>query len=224
MPSATARRENEDVSILDRLNRKSHLDDDELAGIWSAATASGGPANDTHLTSCAQCRSRYAAFSSWLEGLREEARVEADDVFPAERLAAQQAQVFRRLEAMERPARVIAFPRFSRPTASTQGNAQRWVAAAAAAGLVIGLAAGQFLDLRNALTGRNYAQHPDITARLAPPPASSRVPSAGTAPSSTGSDEALLYGEDVSPSLIRVSALQPIDAITPRAQDLDRPR
>ena len=36
---------------------------------------------------------------------------EADEVFPAERLGAQQAQIVRRLEALERPARVIAFPR-----------------------------------------------------------------------------------------------------------------
>jgi hypothetical protein len=222
MPSAAARRENEDVSILDRLNRKGHLDDDELAGIWTAAAASGGSGTDAHLTSCAQCRSRYAAFASWLDGLRDEARVEADEAFPAERLAAQQAQVFRRLEAMERPARVIAFPRFGRPTTATQGTAQRWVAAAAAAGLVIGLAAGQFLDLRNALVGRHFPQQPDITARLSPAAPAVLVPTA--TPTATGSEEALLYGEDVSPSLVRVSALQPMDAITPRAQDLDRPR
>jgi hypothetical protein len=65
---------------------------------------------------------------------------EAEDAFPPERLAAQQAQVMRRLEALERPARVIAFPRFARPVTSSQGHAQRWVAAAAAG--VIGLAAG----------------------------------------------------------------------------------
>jgi hypothetical protein len=224
MPSAAARRENEDVSILDRLNRKGHLDEDELAGIWTAAAASGGPATDAHLTSCAQCRSRYAAFASWLDGLRDEARAEADDAFPAERLAAQQAQVFQRLEAMERPARVIAFPRFGRPTTGTQGTAQRWVAAAAAAGLVIGLAAGQFLDLRNALVGRQFAQQPDMTARLSPAAPAVRVPAAATTPTATGSEEALLYGEDVPSSLTRVSALQPMDAITPRAQDLDRPR
>jgi hypothetical protein len=210
------------VSILDRLNRKGHLDDDELAGIWSEAAASGGPATDAHLTSCAQCRTRYAAFSSWLDGLRDEARGESDEAFPAERLAAQQAQVFRRLEAMERPARVIAFPRFGRPATATQGNAQRWVAAAAAAGLVIGLAAGQFLDLRNALAGRSVQQQPDITARLSPPPSAARLPA--TVSAAPGSEEALLYGEDVPASLIPVSALQPMDAITPRAQDLDRPR
>ncbi len=82
---------------------------------------------------------------------------EAEEAFPAERLAAQQAQVMRRLEALERPARVIAFPRFARPVTSTQGHAQRWVAAAAAAGLVIGLAAGQFVDVRRMFTPARIA-------------------------------------------------------------------
>ena len=46
---------------------------------------------------------------------RDDALAEADDVFPAERLAAQQAQILRRLEALERPARVIAFPKLPQP-------------------------------------------------------------------------------------------------------------
>jgi hypothetical protein len=72
--------------------------------------------------------------------------------------------------------------------------------------------------------GRQFAQQPDMTARLSPAAPAVRVPAAATTPTATGSEEALLYGEDVPSSLTRVSALQPMDAITPRAQDLDRPR
>ena len=85
---------------------------------------------------------------AWLIGLRDDAITEADMAFPAERLATQQAQVLRRLEAMERPARVIAFPRLSRTVTAAHSRPQRWVAAAAAAGLIVGIAAGQLLNLR----------------------------------------------------------------------------
>ncbi len=77
---------------------------------------------DPHLASCAQCRARYSAFTDWLDRIHDDAVGEADEAFPPERLAAQQAQVMRRLEALERPARVIAFPRFARPVTSTPGT------------------------------------------------------------------------------------------------------
>ncbi len=47
-----------------------------------------------------------------------DAAAEVDELFPPERLAAQHAQIFRRLEAAERPARVIAFPKFAQPLTS----------------------------------------------------------------------------------------------------------
>lgn len=180
---------------------------------------SGEPGSHPHLTVCPQCRARYDAFASWLARIHEDARIEADEAFPAERLAIQQAQVLRRLEALERPARVIAFPKFARPITSTQGHAQRWVAAAAAAGLVIGLAAGQFLDIRDAFSGR---RRPDpiaqTTARV--------IPSApAVAPASafdSVSEEALYFGDTAQHVL--VTSLQSVDDITPRARDLEWPR
>jgi hypothetical protein len=203
-----------------RANR--HLSDDKFADLWSAAVAGGQPLADPHLASCAQCRSRYAEFTDWLERIHDDARSEAEDAFPPERLAAQQAQVMRRLEALEHPARVIAFPRFARPVTSTQGHMQRWVAAAAAAGLVIGLAAGQFFDIRHVLTPAR-PQASTQNARFVPPP-----PAGGTsvvpvsAPSV--SDETLFFGADPARTSERLSMLRSIDDITPRARDLERPR
>jgi hypothetical protein len=151
---------------------------------------------------------------------------EAEDAFPPERLAAQQAQVLRRLEALERPARVIAFPRFARPVTSTQGHAQRWVAAAAAAGLLIGLAAGQFFDVRHILTPvTTSSPAPQQNARLAAPQASIGGPSVVPASvSSSVSDESLFFGADQTRISERLSTLRAMDDITPRARDLDRPR
>jgi hypothetical protein len=207
------------VSLLRRWRANRHLDDEDFAEIWSAAAAAGTPTSDPHLAVCTPCRARYASFVGWADRMRDDARAEADDVFPAERLAAQQAQVLRRLESIERPARVIAFPRFSRPVTSTQGHAQRWIATAAAAGLVIGLAAGQFVDIRNTF-GHPGPRAENTTARFvqgatAAPGSATLVPNV--------SDDTLLYGADAS-LVVRVSTLQAMDDITPRARDLDQPQ
>ena len=55
--------------------------------------------------------------------------------FRAERLAVQQAQIARRLEALERPPRVIPFPKAARAVISGHSHVRRWVTVAAAAGL-----------------------------------------------------------------------------------------
>jgi len=199
-----------------------HLDDGALAEIWTAAVSTGQPAADPHLASCAECQSRYTAFTAWLDGLRDDARAEADKAFPPERLAAQHAQVLRRLEALEKPARVIAFPRFGRPVTSTQGHAQRWVAGAAAAGLVIGLAAGQFLDFRHKFAS-TVPQPQNTTVRFTTPQQPGG-PMAAIPREPLVSDETIFYGGDTAQSVVRVSTLQSMDDITPRARDLDRPR
>lgn len=209
------------MSLLSRNRANRHLSDDAFADLWSTAVTGGQPVADPHLASCAQCRSRYAAFTDWLERIHDDAETDAEEAFPPERLAAQQAQVMRRLEALERPARVIAFPRFARPVSSTQGHAQRWVAAAAAAGLVIGLAAGQLFDIRNLFSP--VRSSPAQTSRLAAPQpqgGGSVVPVS----MSSVSDETLFFGGDPARTTGRLSMLQSIDDITPRARDLDGPR
>jgi anti-sigma factor RsiW len=205
------------------------LSDSQFADLWSAATAAGQPvadAQDAHLVTCAQCRARYAAFVQWLDNMRDDAVAEADEAFPAERLAWQQSQVMRRIEALERPARVLNFPRIGRPITSTQGQVQRWVTAAAAAGLVIGLAAGQLFDIRNALSARREPVRPVQTARLVPQQVTTSNAAAGLATpvSFSVSDEALFFGGEPVRSSERVSMLQAMDDITPRARDLDRSR
>jgi hypothetical protein len=212
------------VSLLNRTSSPRHLDDAAFTEIWTAAVTGGqspNNASDAHLAACAHCRSRYAAFTSWLDGLRDDAAAEADEAFPAERLAMQQAQVLRRLETLERPGRVLVFPKFHRPTTSTQGHAQRWIATAAAAGLVIGLAAGQFVDIRDTF-GRPTAQPGDL-ARLQRP--TEATPQAATPIArSSVSDETLFFGPDPTPNIVPISSLQPMDAITPLARDIDRPQ
>ena len=137
------------MSILNRLRLNSHLDDAAIAAIWTDSTLDGSRASHPHLGVCTACRTRFDLFSESLDELRDDAAAQADELFPAERLAVQHAQIFRRIEASERPARVIAFPRFRAPLTSRTSHASRWIAAAAAAGLIVGVGVGQVMDLRH---------------------------------------------------------------------------
>jgi anti-sigma factor RsiW len=200
------------VSILNRLKPDGHLDEGALTALWTDAALAGAEPAHPHLETCAACRGRLAAFSTWMDDLRDDALAEADEAFPPERLAAQRAQIARRLEASERPARVIAFPRFTRPIASSTSSVRRWVASAAAAGLIVGVAIGQFMDLSApAPRTRPTAEAPLASARGAVP---------GVQPASlTLSDEELMSAiEDFETRRIPDS-LTAYDTLTPRARD-----
>ena len=100
------------VSMLNRLGLNRHVTDADLVAVWTDNRLGELPrtAAGTHVRECAACRTRLASLRRWLDGVRNDARQEADEAFPRERLAAQQAQILRRLEAMERPARVLVVP------------------------------------------------------------------------------------------------------------------
>ena len=93
----------------------------------------------------------------WVLGLGDALRAEADEAFPADRLAVQQAQIARRLETLERPARVIAFPKAARAVISGHSHVRRWVTVAAAAGLIAGIGLGQVVPLRQAFQQQQAA-------------------------------------------------------------------
>jgi hypothetical protein len=200
------------VSILNQLRINRHLDEAALAAIWTDATLAGGHTAHPHLDACSACRSRYEAFGGWLNDLRLDATAEATEAFPAERLATQRAQIFRRIEAAERPARVIAFPKFSQPSVSRTSSASRWIAAAAAAGLIVGVGVGQLMDLRHSLRPVVATE-----ARLAGPARGPRSEPVVRTISTPARDEAFL--SDVDDSLAReaVPELRALDELTPHA-------
>jgi hypothetical protein len=201
------------MSLLNRLRLSAHLDDAALAAIWT-----DGRPSHPHLRTCAACRTRFAEFSAWLENMRVDAVTEADEHFSAERLATQQSQIFRRLEAAERPARVIAFPRFAQPLTSRSSGASRWIAAAAAAGLIVGVGVGQLMDLRHSLT---VSDPPTTQARAADSPMPIRSdPRVQTV--SLTRDDAFLSELEASLSRAPVPELRAIDAFTPRAGERAR--
>ena len=133
------------VSIIGRMTRQ-HLEEATFAELWTNATAEGAAVTHPHLRECAECRLRFASFTSWLDELRIGAITEAEQAIPADRLAAQHAQILRRLEAGERPARVIAFPKKRLETQQPISNT-RWMAGVAAAAFIAGIGLGQMFNL-----------------------------------------------------------------------------
>jgi len=197
------------------LRLSAHLDEAALVSLWTDTTLGAAPAAHPHLERCAPCRNRYAELTAWLDSVRTDAVSEADEQFPAERLAAQGAQIFRRLEAAERPARVIAFPTFTQPLPSRSSHASRWIAAGLAAGLILGVGFGQLLDFRHSLSPRQGAAATNSRLTSDTQPMQSAVVSL---PKPGGREE--LFLTELDASISRAPAeLRALDAFTPRAGD-----
>jgi hypothetical protein len=178
--------------MFDRLTSR-HLDDAALTELWTAmADGSREGITDPHLERCAECRVRFSAFGSWMNDVREDAVTEAELAFPAERLAAQQAQILKRLEASERPARVIVFPKFPGTNISHRSPITRWVATGVAAGLIIGIGLGNLLDLRHIDIG----DRPDVRPAIVQTTAQTTDGSGrGVVPASASVSEETLFQE-----------------------------
>lgn len=194
------------MSLLSRLGR-GHLDDTEMTRLWTSGEA------HPHLDTCADCRRRYSQFDAWLAGIGDELRAEADEAFPTDRLVTQQAQIARRLELLERPARVIAFPKAARAVISGHSNVRRWVTVAAAASLIAGFGLGQVVPLRNAVQQQAAAvikPQPHLTTSEATKRAIELTPE----PATPQDDELL---SDAFRS--RVTSLNALDELTPHVRD-----
>jgi hypothetical protein len=111
----------------------------------------------------------------------------------------------RRIDAAGRPGKVITFPKIAAPIAAGRSSVRRWVASAAAAGLIAGIALGNYMDLRHTLTpGRTLAPDTVIGNTLQP---------------QAMSDEELMWHlEEISASSMPES-LMAFDSLTPRARD-----
>jgi hypothetical protein len=179
------------VRLADAVFRQGHLSEEALA---EAVMTGERPA---HLDRCDLCAERAMVVNRWLTGVKMDAIEAAEEVFPAERLAAQQGQILRRLEQLDEPSRVLAFPYQSSPMPRETRQrriAPVWVGVAAAAGLVIGAIGGQ-------MSAR--LDQPGTLARSAPP-ADLTVPD---------TDSSLMFDMDFDTT---PAGLQDLDEITPR--------
>lgn len=149
-----------------------HLVDDQMIAVYIGAEPRFGRPNTnvSHLRTCAACARRYQELVEQLSELRDDASAEADAIFTPARLEAQRQQIMARLEHASHPARVIPFPSHGSPNLSifTGTQVRRWIAAAAAAGLIIGVTLGRVAPFGAPQSGAALQTQPVERALPAP--------------------------------------------------------
>jgi hypothetical protein len=155
------------------------------------------------------------AAAALLAEISAAATAEADAVFTPERLARQQARILHRLDQDGRPGRLLAFPGHPHDTPALRPRpTSRWIAAAAAAGLVIGLLAGH---LAHDMPGRAVA--PDTAMRATDEP-----PAALRAVATSFSEDEFLGQLELAADRPGGRALLPLHNATPRAWEVEPAR
>ncbi len=183
------------MQLIDALFRQGHLSEQSLV---EALLTGDRP---THLDRCATCAERAIEMGRWLDAIQAVAAEAADAAFPPERLAQQQTQILRRLEQLDQPSRVIAFPslyRIEPPDRQARRVSPAWIGVAAAAGLVLGVIGGQ-------ITARLDVPNADLALRAGNP--------AQTAPSDPAGPSLLDF--DLEQTMLRGTPVGTLDEMTP---------
>ena len=203
--------------------RARHLQEDHLFECY--LTEQGGepmePPAAEHLTDCAECGARYADLRRFMDALRTEADAELDEMFPPERMRAQQQQIARRVEHLGHQARVISFP--GQPTVSTERRvlrvAPRWLGAAAAAGLLVGVGTGSlFYSNQGVPVLAKFAAARSAAAIASPIVPTSGTPSAGQVV--TDVDDQFLSELELALERPHTRELVALDDLTPHVREV----
>ena len=138
-----------------------HPSEDRLLDVASGATDTAVAISTArHLRTCPRCTRRAAELRRFLDTVADSAGASFDEAFPPDRLRVQRARIDHRLArvvgTVER-ARVLSFPFRRTPERRRDLRPSRWAVAATAAGLALGMVAGQFVDLH-----RGPATMPDL--------------------------------------------------------------
>jgi len=224
-----------------------HPSEDRLLALALGTTnaARKDAAAASHLRTCGPCEHRFNALSTLVTAMPEVADARFDEVFTPQRLQTQRARIASRLAQLVgrvEPARVLAFP-FSRQTRRPfDVRPTRWLAAAAAAGVLLGVAAGQLVHYHpfetQSATAADPADAPQSTAALNRPAGAFDLtgtveippPDGGTPTQASPltlmefaqlmAEEGFLTNLDLALTSHRISQLESIDALTPRVRDL----
>ena len=190
------------MRLADVVLRRGHLSEAALVEVWSTG------ARPVHLDRCDICAERALEISHWLEDVQALGRADADAVFTGERLTAQRGQILQRLEQLDRPAKVISFPaRKTRVAEAGEGRrvSPAWPAAAAAAGLTIGVVGVEFGH------SLGIGTSPKQMASIATEPKAPEL--------TTGADASALYDDPYSQT--QLGSLSAIGELTPRMIPVD---
>lgn len=198
-----------------------HLREERLFDSYLAQRAGEplDPPTADHLADCEPCAARYKDLATFMNALQGEGTADADAVFTQDRLRTQHQRIVERLAHLAHPARIIRFPGrrsvdFVRSmTTSTPHGSSRWVAAAAAAGLFIGVAVG---------ASYNYGGRSRSSQAFAPQMSSPLLaPIAAGVPSKTeAADDAFLSDLEIALERPHTRELLAFDAFTPHARDV----
>lgn len=197
--------------------KTAHLSDDRLVELYFSDTPSAQ--EQQHLGNCHDCDRRRSATVHLLDETAQASAEDVESAFPADRLARQQLLIMERAEAAAGPARVIAFP--ATQVLETGGidrtrSTTRWVAAAAVAGLVVGVVAGRAGRDFRPLGGLGRATSVQATQSVQSRQDALNI-RAISAPLSD--DEFLFELEAAVESRGQGGALRALDELTPRAWD-----
>jgi hypothetical protein len=205
--------------------REQHIPLDRLTALAFVARAPQQRSPDSaeearaldHVARCDDCAARLAELTIEADALRDVACAQADEVFDGAMLDAQRTRILDRLAHLGQTARVITFPHRTREVAMpVSPTGRRWVSVAAAAGLIIGLVAGQMLHFVPSapLPVRDDSPSVQATGRYS----SAIVPASASMP--LLSEDELMEEVETAIQLRRAQSLRAIDALTPTAADL----
>ena len=189
-----------------------HLTDTEL--LAQHFDRRGGDVHE-HLALCATCQERGRAITELLDDVNQATAGETDALFGPESLARQQARIMGRIAHECRSARIISFPAASPPPVRHARTGTRWVAAAVAAGVILGIVgehmsptASRARRIRRGASRRRKRRWPR-----------SRCGAVTDRTVSASDDE--FYGQvELAFGSSGPAALRSLDALTPRASDV----
>ena len=206
--------------------RAPHLQDDALYECYYAERRGEpiDPPSAEHLSDCDACGRRYAEVGAFLHQLDAEADADVSTMFPPERLRQQQLDIAKRIEMVGRAARVITFPSRTHTVAGPKArpSATRWVAAAAAAGLFVGVAAGTAF---NFIPGFNAVSAPrrSVASRSVQPsslPSHLSTPPVSQAAEVVDTDDRFLSDLESALDRPHTGELAVFDALTPHVREI----
>lgn len=164
------------MRIADTLFRGGHVSDDVLADAWYSG------ARPAHLDNCDACAERALDMARWLEQTKQLGVEAADAVFTPERLAAQQSQIMSRLEQLDRPSKLLSFPRATMAATlseiqmpARQQHIGAWIAVAAAC-LVLGVIGGRLSVWEPSAPVQSAQTRPTSPATTPPPTVAEQYP------------------------------------------------